>query len=52
MVAGWQPFLNRSVFNRLRQTVNPFERMAVLLDELETRPAHDGFEALLDRLKQ
>jgi len=42
----------RPAFNRLRQKLNPFERMVVLLDELEIRPPGDGFAALLNRLGQ
>ena len=48
--AAWRPFLGQSAFNRLRQTANPFERMAVLLDELEIHPPSNGFERLLNRL--
>ena len=47
---AWRPFLGRSAFNRLRQTENPLERLAVLLDELDIHPPRNGFEALLSRL--
>jgi predicted TIM-barrel fold metal-dependent hydrolase len=47
--AAWRPWLAGADYQRLTCEVNPFDRMALLLEILGIHPPAQGFEALLAR---